>query len=217
MIYSKMKIFFCNGAVVMCALLSMTCHESLPVYVFPQNIISFKIVSVEQLSDRVSPPDHQTVHFILTGENIFDEVFQDSVDFKGSMRIWWKRKPDRYRTIYLTQLNLVNKELVHNGKMLLVPGQQFTMEAYWNLKSDDSLYLVREMNFQYIARRICDYNIACADPEEFVAEASLNIYDRLGYISAPATSFGFTGRVCVNCGIGPVCPPPPGGCGSNTP
>jgi hypothetical protein len=214
MIYNRITSTIIYGSIIVFAFFSLTCKESLPVYVVPQNIISFNVVSVEQLSDRISPPDHQTVHFVFVGENIFDEVFQDSVDFKGSMRIWWKRKPDRYRTIYLTEKNLVNRALVHNGKMLLVPGQQFKMEAYWNLKSDDSLYLVREMNFINPDKRICDYNIACADPEEFVIEASLNIYDRLGYISASPANFSFTGRQCRNCGIGPVCPPPAGGCGA---
>lgn len=198
--------------IIVCAVLSLTCKESLPVYMFPQNILSLKVVAVEQLSDRIAPPDHQMVRFVIAGENIFDDVFQDSVDFKGSLRIWWRRKPERYRTIYLTQKNLINRELVHNGKMLLVPGQQFEMEAYWNLKTDDSLYLTSQMNFAYIGRRVCDYNVACADPEEFVVEASLNAYDVLGYIASEARSFSFVARVCIECGIGPVCPPPPGGC-----
>jgi hypothetical protein len=201
------------GALITCAAFSLNCHEALPVFMFPQNIIGLHVASVEQLSDRVAFPDHQTVHFVLIGENIFDEVFWDSVDFKGSMRIWWKRKPDRYRTIYLTEKNLFNRAIVHNRKMLLVPGGQFRMDAYWNLKSDDSLYLPGQMNFTNIGQRFCDYNIACSDPEEFIVEASLNVYDRLGYITAPAKSFSFVGRTCVTCGIGPVCPPPPGGCG----
>jgi hypothetical protein len=198
MIYNGVTATFNSGVVIVCAFFSLTCKESLPVYVFPQNVISFNVVSVEQLNDRVAPPDHQMMHIVLVGENIFDEVCWDSVDFKGSIRITWKRKPDRYRTIYLTEKNLFNRAMVQNHKMLLVPGEQFRMDTYWNLKSDDSLYLVSEMNFTDLGKRVCDFNIACSDPEEFIITASLNVYDRLGFISTPAKSFSFVGRTLIN-------------------
>lgn len=195
------------------AALSLTCKESLPQYVEPTNILSVKVTTIEQLNDRIAPPGRQVVRIVLTGENIHDEVFQDVVNIKGSIRIWWQRKPTRYRTLYLTQAQFTNKSLLHDGKLLLVPGQQFTMEVFWNLKSDDSLYLPSEMNFAEARKRSCDYNIICADPEKFVIESSLNLFDRIGYIAALSREVTFIGRSCVNCGIGPVCPPPPGGCG----
>lgn len=192
----------------------LSCQESLPVYVKPTNILALEVSTVEQLNDRAaSPADHQVVRFVVSCENTHDEVYYDSVDIRGSLRIWWKRKPQRYRTIYLTAENFRDKGLVRNEKLLIVPGQTVSLEAMWNLRSDDSLYLPTEMNFAFLRRRVCGYNIACADPEEFVVEASLNLFDRLGYISAPPVIFSFIGRVCIECGVGPVCPPPPSGCG----
>jgi len=199
--------------VVLCAFVSLTCEESLPIYEQPQNVLAVNVSLVEQLADRIARPGRQVAHIVVVGENIHDEVFQDSVNIRGTMRIWWQRKPGRYRTIYLTEQNLVERNLVRNGKMLLIPGQQFTMDTYWNLKSDDSLYLPTEMNFARLTQRVCDYNIACSDPEVFVIEVSLNVFDRIGYVLAPPKEFTFIGRVCIDCGIGPVCPPPPGGCG----
>ena len=194
---------------------ALSCEEKLPVYVEPTNILSLRVSKVEQLNDRQAPPGRQAVHIQLVGENIFDEVFQDSVDIKGSMRIWWKRKPDRFRTLYLTLENFTSRDLIHNGRMLLLPGQQFTVDAIWDLKTDDSIYVAHpnEMTYTYPDERICDYNIICSDPEGFVVESTLNVYDRLGYISAEVKEFTVVGHLCDLCGRGPVCPPPPGGCG----
>lgn len=50
-----------------------------------------------------------------------------------------------------------------------------------------------------------------------IIETSVNIYDRLGYIAAPPVSFTFVAKGCDRCGVGPVCPPPPAGCGSQEP
>ncbi|HTK81806.1 MAG TPA: hypothetical protein VL633_05900 [Bacteroidota bacterium] len=200
--------------------LSLSCNEKLPVYVAPTNILSLYVSKVEQLNDRQAPPGHQAVHIQLTGENIFDEVFQDSVDIKGSLRIWWKRKPDRFRTMYLTLQNFTSRDLIHSGRMLLLPGQRFTVDAIWDLKTDDSIYVAHpnEMNYTYPDERICDYNIVCSDPEGFVVESSLNVYDRLGYIVASPKDFTVIGHICYLCGRGPSCPPPPGGCsGSQQP
>jgi hypothetical protein len=116
--------------------------------------------------------------------------------------------------MYLTLENFTSRELIHSGRMLLLPGQQFTLDAIWNLKTDDSTYCagVNEMNYSYPDERICDYNIVCSDPEGFVVESALNVYDRLGYITAEPKEFSFVGHICNLCGRGPVCPPPPGGC-----
>ena len=74
---------------------------------------------------------------------------------------------------------------------------------YWNIRTDDGIYLPREMNFAYLRRRVCDFNVACADPEEFVLEASLKIFDRLGVVQAPMSTFTFRGRTCICAGYPP--------------
>jgi len=200
---------------VLLGLCSLTCHESLPTYVFPQNVFSVNVNLIEQLSNRVARPGHQMVHIVLTGRNTFDEVFYDSAKIKGTVRIWWRRKPLRYTTLYLTEKNLTNPGIIQNGKILMTPGQQFSMNVFWNLKSRDSLYLPDEMDFTYASssRRGCDYNILCSDPEEFILEASLQVYDKIGYVSAESHQFIFVGTTCLYCGVGPYCPPPAGGCG----
>lgn len=188
------------------AFLSLTCNESLPVYQAPANVLSLNVTTVEQLNDHISPPTHPLVHIVLTGENIFDEVMLDSADIKGTMTIWWKRKPTRSRTIVLTEKNLIDRTLIQNGKMMLVPGQQFTLEAYWDVRSDDGVFLVSEMNFARLRQRFCASNVACSDPEDFIIEVSLNVYDRLGYISAPPKDFFYVGRTCI-CIANPPCGP----------
>ncbi len=184
-------------AIALAALVSLSCNEKLPVYVEPTNILALKVTRTEQLNDRAAPPGNQMERIVFSCENIFDEVFQDSVDIKGSLRIWWKRKPTRVRTIYITMANLRERDLISNGKLLLTPGQSVSFETLWNLKGDDSLYFPTEMNFAFLRKRQCWYNTACSDPEEFVVEASLTLYDRLGVQNAPEASFIFVGRTYI--------------------
>ena len=179
------------------ALWSLSCHETLPVYVEPTNILALKVTRMEQLNDHAAPPGNQMERIVFSCENIFDEVFQDSVNIRGALYIWWKRKPTRVRTIYITMANMRERDLITNGKLLLTPGEQVSFEAFWNMKGDDSLYFPDEMNFAFLRKRQCWYNTACSDPEEFVVEASLNLYDRLGTLTAPAASFIFVGRTYI--------------------
>src|SRR5258706_5260245 len=128
------------------ALAPLSCKESLPTYVFPTHIMSLKVATIEQLSNRLARPGHQAVHMVLVGRNTFDEVFEDSVDIKGSVRIWWQRKPRRFRTITLSEQNLVDPSLVADGKMMLLPGQEFGLDFTWDLRTDDSLYPPSEID-----------------------------------------------------------------------
>ncbi|HUL43005.1 MAG TPA: hypothetical protein VLY03_01470 [Bacteroidota bacterium] len=177
-------------------LLNLSCKESLPTYVAPTNVLSLSVGSIEQLNDHLAPPGNQKIQLTIDGANTFNEVFEDTVDFKGSVRIWWLRKPDKFKTIYLSQKNLSDPTLVQDGKMMLVPGQHFSMDLVWNLRSDAGEYLPADMDYVNLRQRYCDPNVRCSNPETFVVEVSLNVYDRLGYISAPAAQFTFIGRVC---------------------
>jgi hypothetical protein len=183
------------GAV--CLVPALSCHEELPVYQDPSRVLSLQITSIEQLNDHIAPPGRQAVRIILTGENIYDEVVFDSVHLAGDIRITWKRRPVRVRTMPLTLVEFKSRELLSNGRMLLRPGQQFTLETIWNLRTDDSVYLPAEMNFLELRKRVCDRNIACADPEVFSFEANLRVYDRVGFIKAPEQDFTFIGRIYI--------------------
>jgi hypothetical protein len=210
----KCNVAMTTGAlrlfIVGLAIVSWSCKESLPVRVFPDTVISLQISSVDQLNDHQAPPGRQQVHVVVIGENIYDEVFWDTVNIKGSMRIWWKRKPERYRTLYLTEKNLTDRNLIANKRMLLLPGQTFSLETTWDLKNDWGLYLPSEMDFLNLTARTCDANVACGNSEEFVIELTINIYDRLGYLNVPAKEFTFYPRICKcpsypPCGTGGGC------------
>jgi len=189
--------------IILFVLISFNCEEQLPVYVPPEKVIELKIIKVEQLNDHIAPPGRPLVKIVVQGENIHDEVFWDSVNIKGSMRIWWKRKPVRYRTIYLTEKNLTDRSLIRNKKMMLLPGQRFSLEAYWDVRSDDGIFLPNEMDFAYSLKRYCEHNVICGSPEDFVVEVSLNVYDRLGYLTAPPLEFIYRPRACVVGGFPP--------------
>jgi hypothetical protein len=189
------------------ALLSIStfsCKESLPTYVSPDKVIAIKVATIEQLNDHIAPPNRPLVRIVIQGENIYDEIFWDSVEVKGSVRVWWKRKPVRYRTLYLTEKNMTDRSQIHNNKMMLLPGQRFALETYWDARSDAGIFLPNEMDFTFLNKRRCDHNVACGSPEDFVVEVSLQIYSRLGYLVTPAKEFIFRPRMCV-CYAFPPC------------
>lgn len=173
------------------------CKENLPVYTDPQDVLSLRIAAVEQLDDHIAPPGRQAVRILLQGENRFDEPFLDSVDIRGTMKIIWERQPYRVRTITLDRKNLSDQSMVVNGKMLLIPGQSFSMEVIWDMRSDDGIYLPALMNFAWLTRRQCAPGIACADPENFFIETSLNVYDRIGVLHAPTAEFTFVAHLRI--------------------
>src|SRR5437660_9952088 len=51
------------------SLFSLTCQESLPTYVFPANIMSFDVKTIEQLRNPIARPSHELVHVDRTGTN----------------------------------------------------------------------------------------------------------------------------------------------------
>src|SRR5579862_831957 len=129
---------------ILLAIVSFRCDESLPVTVYPTNVLSIQITKVEQLPDRVAIPGKQIVHIQLTGENTFDDVFQDTADITGSMMIWWQRLPQFYSTIPLNLKDLNERNLIQGNKLTLLPGQKFTMDIYWNLHADNGIYRSEE-------------------------------------------------------------------------
>ncbi len=192
-------------SILLFGIISLTCKESLPSYVFPKNVLTFQVTEMGQLNDRLAPPTSMIVHVKLVGQNIYDEVFQDSVNIKGSVRIWWKRFPFLFRTLYLTEKNFSDRSLIHNGRLTLLPGQQFSLDVYWDCKTDDSVYLPPRMIDQSLYLASCAQNVLCAEPEQFMVETSLTVYERLGVLVAAPGEFTFIPRRCAGCGL-PPCP-----------
>lgn len=179
------------------SLLAVSCQESLPVYTAPANILAAEVVSIEQLNDRQAPPGAQAVRVLLSIENRHDEVFFDSVDIRGMIRFSWDRKRTRGRMLSIAERNLKNRDLIVHRRLLLVPGQRIFFEVIWNMKSDDSLYLPSEMNFAEARKRQCYYNVICADPEVFTAEASLKVFNSLAEVATVRKEFTFVGRAYI--------------------
>ncbi len=196
------------------ALVSLSCDEQLPTRVFPDKVLSMQVTIAEQLPDHLAMPGRQVVHIRITGQNIYDDVFQDQVDITGTMTIWWKRLPRYYRTVALTAHSMSNPDLIHGGKLTLLPGESFSMDVYWNLKGDDSLYFPHRMNWSESFNRLCSPNVLCGTAETFVIESSVQIFARIGVITVPPAEFRFVPRTCGDITLVPCSlPAPPGGGG----
>ncbi|MBI5215949.1 MAG: hypothetical protein HY960_09355 [Ignavibacteriae bacterium] len=180
---------------------SLSCKEELPVYVPPEKVLSVKVELVEQLADRIAPPGAQMIRIKLVGENIYDEVFFDTVNIRGTMKISWLRNPGRERTIEFGERDFLNQDLISNKKMMLLPGQQIGFQFYWNLKGDDSVYFPREMNYVYAFRRECarhlGYQVICSDPEEMIVQGELSVFKNLEVISVSPFLFTVIGKAMV--------------------
>lgn len=191
-----------NGSIfLITALLSfftMSCEESLPIYTPPANVLMMKVDVAEQLADALAPPGRQMVRLKLIGENVYDEVFYDSIDIRGTVTISWVRKFGRERTQTLDVRNLIDRTLIKNEKMMILPGQKFGLELFWNMKGDDSTYFPDEMNWARARLRRCgsyhSATIICSNPEEMFVEAEIKIFKNLDAVRVERFYFIIHGR-----------------------
>ncbi len=184
---------------IMLSLCSITCDEALPTYVAPKNVLSVHLETVEQLSDRLAPPpDHQMVRIRLMAQNTFDEVFFDTVNISGTMTISWVRRPLRVRNIRIEEKDFLDRGLIKNKKMMLLPGQQVGIQFYWDMKSDDSVYFPTEMNYIPAYNRNCGVylgnTVICSNPEEMIIEGHLSLFKNLDSVHVEPTAFSIIGR-----------------------
>ncbi|MBI3193081.1 MAG: hypothetical protein HYZ34_01285 [Ignavibacteriae bacterium] len=177
---------------------SLSCKEELPVYVQPANVFSVQVELVEQLPDRVAPPGAQMVRLKLVGENIYDEVFFDSVNIRGILNISWLRTNGRKKTIEISEKDFLNRDLIMNRKMMLLPGQKFGLQFFWNLRGDDSVYFPAEMSLDYAYLRDCGrytgYKVLCSNPEEMIVEGTISLYKNIDVVSIQPFTFWVTRR-----------------------
>lgn len=177
---------------------SLSCKEELPVYTPPEKVFSVKVELAEQLPDRIAPPGEQMVRIKLIGENIYDEVFFDTVNISGTLKVTWLRTNGRERTITIDERDFLNRELIINRKMMLLPGQQFGLQFYWNLKGDDSVYFPAEMSLARAYLRDCGrymgYQVLCSNPEEMIIEGSITLFRNIGEIPIEPFTFFVTRR-----------------------
>ena len=181
------------------AILFISCEETLPTYVAPKNVLSVHLETAEQLSDRVAPPPfHSMVRVRLVVENIYDEVFFDTVNISGTMTISWVRRPLRFRTMHIEEKNFVERGLITNRKMMLLPGQKVGIQFLWDMKGDDSIYFPTEMDYIPASDRACGLylgiTVICSNPEEMLIEGDISIFKNLKPVHVEVSSFFIVGR-----------------------
>ena len=196
---NNVKLIILPLVVIVFAMLSITCDEALPTYVAPKNVLSVHLETAEQLSDRMAPPPyHSMVRVRLVVENSYDEVFFDTVNISGTMTISWIRRPLRVRNIQIEEKDFLERGLIKNRKMMLLPGQKVGIQFFWDMKSDDSVYFPYEMNFLPAADRACGvylgYTVICSNPEEMMIEGSVSVFKNLAPVQVEASTFNIVGR-----------------------
>ena len=197
--YNNVKLILLPLAMIVFAMFSITCDEALPTYVAPKNVLSVHLETAEQLSDRVAPsPYHSMVRVRLTAENTFDEVFFDTVNISGTMTISWVRRPIRVRNIKIEEKDFLERGLIKNGKMMLLPGQKVGIQFLWDMKGDDSVYFPYEMNYVPASDRACGVylgnTVICSNPEEMMIEGDVSIFKNLDPVHVEASTFNIIGK-----------------------
>ncbi len=187
--------------VVVAMLSSLSCEESLPTYVAPSQVLTASVEKAEQLSDRIAPPGRQMMRIKIVVENVYDEVFYDTVNIKGTMTITWLRKAERSRTITVDEKDFLDRDLIKNRKMMLLPGQKVGLQLFWNFKGDDSTYFPEEMVYARAEPRNCGGisggTIICSNAEDMLVEGTLSIFKDLPPVSVEAYTFFAIGRMIV--------------------
>ena len=186
-----------SAALVLClsaACILSACEESMPV----KDDLSHQ-VTASMRSGYITQSNQMYLRFYLTVKNDLDEVLEGPGAVKGTLQVTWVPKKNEeirfnpVRTLSFTSDDIFSG-LAHydrqNGKLQLPPKDSIVFFVNWNMKTDDSTYLMNyfpgftdggcsviQLDGYPGYRRI-------SDRQKFVVSASVKLYDQLSVIYA---------------------------------
>lgn len=171
------------------------CDESLPPYEQPQNALAITDVFPAQ---GLVDPGIEILNIYITGMNLYEETFDDTVNVQGEVRIWWKRHPEITATLPLSNGNFVPPTPIRGSRLTLETNDLFYMKTVWSLYTDDGQYLIDLLNFSAHDVR-GDYEYA--KTETLVIEVELLVFRQIGMIRAEPVEYEFVGFRRVGGGL----------------
>lgn len=183
-----LKYLFLFAAILV---LVSRCDESLPTYQMPQNTLALTRVLAGQ---GTVGEGSIVLNILIKGENLYDEVFQDTVNIEGNVKIWWVRNPEFEANLPINNTQFIPPTPIHGRVMTLAPGGTFSLQLAWFLMLDDGRYLP-----EYLEYGNTDSNgIQHARPETLRIEVEMTLFQNLGLLQAEPVDFVLNGWRKVN-------------------
>ena len=165
---------FSVPVIALWALLSPGCDESLPPRTDPENVL---IASLQPPHDVIEMSDGAPIRtagsYIAYLKNSHDEALQKEADIRATITVFMAKSPHVRRTI------LVPPELAHpalDGRLLtLLPGDSARFLVVWDQKTDTGVPFWEYVPLTLVQTPLGDYYDS--DPIEFVAQASIQVFD----------------------------------------
>jgi hypothetical protein len=153
------------------------CSESLPPRFVPEGPLEISNVLIGQGTSKAGDP---IISVSTTVRNAYDETFDGTIDLTAEVRFWWPRRPDVEAHVPL-QLS---------DHIQLGPGATYRVEQTWFLTTDDGRDILDLLTYFDDDIR---FGIAYAQPETFVAEVRLTVFEETGLITSGPHEFVLEG------------------------
>jgi len=186
----------------------VSCNETLPIREDISHLVSTTILAkyyVVPNSTVTGEPGQ--LQIFLSIKNNMDEVLDDIARLDGTMEITWlpiegdQRNFTTKRTMKLSRTNIHYAKQYNpiSRKLTIVPNDSVVLSVIWDLKTDDSTYLL--MHFEPVNEPTCYVFRANGPPwrrrfsraQRYLVTANIKIFDRMAVLVAKP----LTTRHCI--------------------
>jgi len=188
--------------VLLFPLLFMACDEELPPVNNPQDLFS-GTATVQYRYDPTVRPTTSSIDIYIVIKNYYDETLDDFAALNGSIRIEWLAPSEErgsivpVRTDQLTTGNLFAAKGYNylNNRLSIDPGDSIVLRYRWNLKTDDSTSLIKQVKYTY--DRDCLVSVCGGDAgyrgisgrQPFRVNANITVFQRSGTVAMKTKEF----------------------------
>ena len=154
------------------AIACVSCSESLPSRIEPQNTLEISDVVIEQGAG----PGGIHVAIAVDVRNNYEETFSGLIDVDGNIHIWMKRNP----TVE------ANVRIRTRADLELDPDETHFINSRWFLNTDDGVDVLDLLDFTTDDVR---FGIHYAVPEIFLLEVKVTLFNETGLLTSGPHEF----------------------------
>lgn len=179
-------------------LLTGSCSEQLPLREDLSDQITIGLMSKYYVVPGSSVSgDAGMLQFFIVVKNRLDETLDDIARLNGTLEVTWQPPKDREPNITLTRTFTLSHANIFSSpqydpvtrRITLQPGDSLTLRVIWNMKTNDSSYLLMYMNAVsdsscYVHHFGGTWNRRITGRQRFMATASVRLFDRLAVLRA---------------------------------
>ncbi len=174
------------GQIIILLLVLLSCEESLPPRIVPQNTMEI----TEIITNQEANGGGIFIAIKVVGVNRYGETFQDTVKVKGNIHIWWAKKPEIEANVPLSNRHFTDPTRISGNVLTLDPGEEFHLETLWYLNTDEGKYIINLLDF---SNSPVVNGIVTAAPEKFVLEVQLTLFEETGLLLSNLHEFTIIG------------------------